>query len=256
MAIVKYRYTGIPYGMSDDHPSAPPALTTLTPAFVDPALAAGPQVLGILKDAILSMRLVPGQALSEPEIGTQLGVSRTPVREALAQLRALHLVETRPSRGSFVTKLNAAKLQEAQFLREALEIANVTRIVELGMSNDVRAAIAENLAGQAAAIVDGDYLGFHRLDDDFHGLIADGTGFPRAAQVLHDEKAQLDRLRVISLNDPERLNTLHAEHTELFDAMIAKDKALATEIARDHTRAVLALLQDVAEQNAAFFDPS
>jgi DNA-binding GntR family transcriptional regulator len=223
---------------------------------IDPMLPAGPQVFGLLKGAILTMQLKPGQALSEPEIGGMLGVSRTPVREAFAQLRALHLVETRPSRGSFVAKLNAGNLREAQFLRETLEIGNVQRVIEMGISSDVKDALERNLVAQDASVRAADHLGFHALDDAFHALIADGTGFTRAAEVLHHEKAQLDRLRVISLNDPARLRVLHAEHSALFQAIIARDRARAMDVAKNHMRAVLDLLDSVADQNAAFFDPA
>jgi DNA-binding GntR family transcriptional regulator len=221
---------------------------------IDPMLPAGPQVFDLLKRAILTMQLAPGQALSEPEIGGLLGVSRTPVREAFAQLRALYLVETRPSRGSFVTKLNAGNLREAQFLRETLEVGNVQRVIERGLKADVRDILEQNIAAQDHAVRAENHLGFHALDDAFHAVIADGTGFPRAALVLHHEKAQLDRLRVISLNDPARLRTLHAEHAALFQAIIAQDIDLATGLAKDHLRAVLDLLDSVADQNAAFFD--
>lgn len=241
-----YRYAGI---MKD-------AILPLTTDAIDPARPAGPQVFALLNDAIMTMQLSPGQAVSEAEIGARLGVSRTPVREALAQLRALNLVDTRPSRGSFVTRLNAAGLREAQYLREALEIANVQRVIETGFAGDVRDALDHNLREQERAVQGVDYAGFHSLDDAFHRLIAEGTGFPRAAQVLAHEKAQLDRLRMLSLHDPQRLHDLLADHRALFEAIVAQDLAGAIAVAKRHLRGVLAVLDLLATRNAAFFDPA
>jgi DNA-binding GntR family transcriptional regulator len=222
---------------------------------IDPALPAGPQVFQTLRTAILGMVLVPGQVLSEPEIGACLGVSRTPVREAFAQLRAMNLVETLPSRGSYVTKLNAAKIREAQFLREALEKANVQRLVETGLTPNLTSAFDANLKAQEFAIVKGDHQRFHDLDDDFHSLIASATGFPRAAIVLSHEKTQLDRLRMIALRDGGRFDALFAEHTALIAAIKAQDVDTALSVAQTHLRSVLTTLATVAAANTAFFDP-
>lgn len=228
-------------------------LSALVP--IDPASPAGPQVFQTLRAAILGMVLVPGQVLSEPEIGARLGVSRTPVREAFAQLRAMNLVGTLPSRGSYVTKLNAAKIREAQFLREALEKANVQRLAETGLKRDLAIAFDANLKAQEMAIVKGDHQRFHNLDDDLHSLIACATGFPRAAIVLRHEKTQLDRLRMIALRGGGQFDVLFAEHTALISAIKAQDADTALSVAQTHLRSVLTTLETVAAANTAFFDP-
>lgn len=221
---------------------------------VDPALPAAPQIFDQLKAAVLAMDLVPGQPLSEPEIGIRLGVSRTPVREAFAQLRAIDLVTTRPSRGSYVTKLNEAKIREAQYLREALELAAVRTLVAQDLSDRHRNALAQNLSAQQQAVADNARSTFHALDDAFHYLLAETTGFPRAAIVLGQEKAQLDRLRVLSLRDTAHFSALYGEHCQIYDALCQRDLDAAIAVMMPHLRSVLTVLRGVAMQHANYFD--
>src|ERR1700757_1617307 len=83
-----------------------------------------------LRASIVSLQRAPGQRLSEAELARDLGVSRTPVREAIIQLRADGLVEVTPQRGSFVSKISLRNVREAQFAREALECAAVRVAVD------------------------------------------------------------------------------------------------------------------------------
>jgi DNA-binding GntR family transcriptional regulator len=230
----------------------PDPLASLKP--VDPAFPAAAQIFGQLKAGILTMTLVPGQVLSEPEIGARLGVSRTPVREAFAQLRAIELVTTRPSRGTYVTKLNDAKIREAQYLREALEVATVKRLISDGIPDASQEALAQNLKAQRQAVANTARPAFHKLDDEFHFLLAKATGFPRAAAVLGQEKAQLDRLRVLSLQDDAHFAMLYQDHSRLFDAICQQDKEAAMAIAVPHLRSVLHVLRGYATLHADYFD--
>lgn len=218
---------------------------------VDPSVPATGQIVTILRDAILRLDLRPGQALSEGDLAVALGASRTPVRAALQELRDQGLVETRPSRGTFVTPFDADRLRGAQFLREALELATVGKLAQGRLPE--AGVIEENLAAQALAVTAADAARFHVLDDEFHSLLASATGFPRVASVLAREKAQLDRLRMVSLRDKGRLAELLAEHRRIFDAVRARDGTAAIEAMRAHVRSVLGVLDDLARDHAAFF---
>ena len=216
---------------------------------IDPARPAGPQIFDVLRGAILRMDFVPGQVLSEADLGTVLGASRTPVREALMRLRELGLVETRPSRGTYVTPLDAARIREAQFLREALEVANVLRLTQADLPDTVDA----NLQAQADAIACADDMTFQALDDAFHRLLAEATGLNRPAVVLMQEKAQLDRLRVLSLRDGRRLSVLLDEHRAITQAIRSGDARTAEATMRAHLRSVLDVLDDLAARHSDYF---
>src|SRR5689334_226075 len=93
-----------------------------------------------LRDAILSMRLLPGARLPEQELAQSCGVSRQPVREAIIALAAVGLVEVQPQRGTIVTRLSVRKMMQARFVREAIEVAVVRKACER-FQPDARAKI-------------------------------------------------------------------------------------------------------------------
>jgi len=94
------------------------------------------QIYSALKSAILSRELFPGQAVSENEIGQSFNSSRTPVREALSRLRDDGLIVTLPSRGTYVSKLSERNIRSSQFIREALEVAAVEKLCQIGLSSE------------------------------------------------------------------------------------------------------------------------
>src|SRR5690606_11408637 len=132
---------------------------------------AASQIFGFIRDAIISMELVPGQMISETALAQQFGVSRTPVREALIQLSHIGFVEVLPQRGTYVSKLSMEKILEARFIREALEVAVVSHIAT-NVTQETRLEainVCENIiADQKLAAADDDSLAFQNLDDNFH----------------------------------------------------------------------------------------
>ncbi|MFK8033178.1 MAG: GntR family transcriptional regulator [Hyphomicrobiales bacterium] len=221
---------------------------------IDPSRPAGAQIFEALKVSILKMDLEPGAFISESDIGTKFGASRTPVREAFMQLREAGLVTTQPSRGNFVTKLNREKILEARYLREALEVANVGKLCRDGLSMEFRQKLSDNLIHQSEAIKRQNNLDFQRLDDEFHLTMALATGYERAASVLKREKMLLDRLRVLSLNRETHMKNLLWEHQVLLTALIAKDAAKATHTTRKHLSSVMNTLSNLRETHEEYFD--
>lgn len=215
---------------------------------------AGPQIYHALKSGILRMALPPGCLLSETEIGTKFGASRTPVREALLRLREAGLVVTYPSRGSFVARLNKEAILEAQFLRESLELGNVRRLVEFGLAEAEAAELQGNLAAQEDAVARGDGTAFQDLDDQFHLQLALATGISRAARVLEREKMVLDRLRVLSLRDGTHLRLMLAQHKAMFEAINAGDSTKAETVAMEHLRSVIETMDKLARDHGEYFE--
>src|SRR6478736_729285 len=98
---------------------------------------AGLAAYAALRDAIIATELEPGRQISENESADKLGVSRTPVREALARLRDDQLVQIVPQLGTFVSRISVAGVDDAQFLREALECSAVRLAAERAEAGDV-----------------------------------------------------------------------------------------------------------------------
>ena len=221
---------------------------------IDPLRPAGEQIFSALKLAILRMELPPGQILSESDFAEQFGASRTPVREALMKLRDAGLVTTQPSRGHFVTLLQEDSIRSARFLREAIEVANVKRICEKPMPDSILIQLKDNLDQQTEAVSRHDEVVFSRLDDEFHRIIAQATGYDRVAAALEREKVYLDRLRVLTLRDQKHMGMLEAEHQEIFAALLARDTARAATAIRIHLRSVLNILSTLMSQHAEYFE--
>src|SRR5215218_4896521 len=113
-------------------------------------LSTGDQVYAALRAAIVNAELEPGRRLSENELADLLGVSRTPVREALARLRDERLVAIVPQLGTFVTLVSPAAVEDAAFVREALECAAIRRATERVTKTGL-ADLQANLAAQERA---------------------------------------------------------------------------------------------------------
>lgn len=215
--------------------------------------AAGEQIFDALKRAILRMEIAPGALISETEVASLFHASRTPVRDALAQLRAAGLVVTSVGRGSFATKLTKASIQEARFIREALELGIVDALCERGLGFADKGEVLQALAAQQDCIDRDDKLGFQAYDDRFHLALAKATGFPRVAGILEREKMLLDRLRVLSLDQTNHMQELHAEHTAIFQAIEQGDRASARQLMTAHLQSVLATLTSLEARHQDYF---
>jgi DNA-binding GntR family transcriptional regulator len=221
---------------------------------LDLSRPAGEQIFAALKAAILKTDLPPGCLVSENEIGQRFGASRTPVREAFTQLRSDGLLVTRPSRGNYVSRLSEDRIREAQFIREALELANVERLCEIGLSDSMAHELTDILNAQERCALSGDMLTFQDEDDRFHTTLASATGFARAETLLVREKAALDRLRAFSLGDTDHIIRLLAEHRAVLDAIRERDAAAAMTGMRVHLRSILGTLSSLIQANRDYFE--
>src|ERR1700730_12084566 len=136
------------------------------------------EVYESLRSSIFSLQRTPGQRLSEAELARDLGVSRTPVREAIIQLRADGLVEVTPQLGSFVSKISLRGVREAQFASEALECAAVRAAAQRLDAATVE-RLRQNIASQRAAQASSDLEQFYRLAEVIFVLLVPAWGIPR-----------------------------------------------------------------------------
>jgi DNA-binding transcriptional regulator GbsR (MarR family) len=120
-----------------------------------------------LKQAILSLAFRPGELMQKSEICKQLGVSRSPVTEAMARLANEGLADIVPQAGTYVTRFSMAEIREGAFLREALELAAVERVATT-ITEEQLVLLKRNLRIQEALMQDGDTAGFHQMDAELH----------------------------------------------------------------------------------------
>jgi DNA-binding GntR family transcriptional regulator len=211
------------------------------------------QVYVALRDAIVRGQLEPGQRLSENTLASEMGVSRTPIREGLSLLREDRLVETVPQLGSFVARVDPAAIADAQFIRESLECAAIRLSAKVAGEADI-AELEENLQNQDRAIEQGDLDAFYLLDDSFHHALCDLSGHLSVWIVSERAKAHLNRIRRLSLGMPNYLDEMVSEHRLVLDAVAASDPDLAEQLLRDHLRTVLREVPRMRAEHPDYFE--
>ena len=212
----------------------------------------GARVFESVRQAIVQLRFRPGNPLSEAEIARQLGVSRQPVREAFIKLAEVGLVEVRPQRGTFVRLISIREVENARFLRDAIEVAIVRKAAAVASPADL-ARIDGIVAEQRAIAETGDNAAFLRLDEAFHQAIAASADCEDAWRVLEGLKAQMDRVRYLSLPDATPLSVIIDQHARIAHALAARSPEQAEAAMHEHLAEILKSLPSLAIENAAFF---
>ncbi len=222
---------------------------------IDPGTAIAPQVLGALRDAIIRSDLPPGTALSEAEVARRLGVSRQPVREAFIKLNEAGLLSIRPQRGTVVQRISVSGVLNARFVREAVEVA-VAREAALARPRGLDAELAGLIAAQERAAAAADAPEFLRLDEAFHRAIAEAVGRGFAWTTLETLKAQMDRVRFLSMEGATPLPDLIRQHRAIAEGIAAGEPDRAEAALRTHLREILASLPRIAETHPNYFVPA
>ncbi len=210
------------------------------------------QIFGFVRDAIISMNLLPGQMISETSLANQFGVSRTPVREALIQLANIGFVEVLPQRGTYVTKFSMDKILEARFIREAIEVSVVSYLAE-NVTDDIIAEGERIIVEQKVAADDNDPLAFQKLDDKFHQVLANRTRYARVAQVIEAEKAHMDRVRCLSLQEQDQFKRVLAQHTAIIKAIKSGVPEKAAKAMSVHLKDVYNVLKVIPQTHPEYF---
>ena len=205
-----------------------------------------------LKAAILDLTLSPGSRLRKAEVCAALGVSRSPVAEAVARLRAEALVDVIPQAGTFVARLSMDEVREGAFLREALELAAVEAVAARAADADLR-ALRRDLRRQEALVAEGDLAGFYAADAAFHEAILGLTGHRRLPALAQTAWVHVNRARRLLLPEPGRLQETLAEHAAIVAGLEARDAAAARAATRAHLAQVLARLEPLARGRPELF---
>jgi len=207
-----------------------------------------------LKDGILSLVFRPGEILRKPEICSELGVSRSPVAEAVTRLAAEGLVDVVPQAGTFVARFSMSEIREGAFLREALELAAVEQVAAT-ITEDQLVLLRRNLRVQEVLVADGDINGFYELDRQMHELMLSFTGFRRLAVLAETAWVHVNRARKLILPALGRVPATLAEHQAIIAALEARDPAQARAVTRHHLRQLITFLEPLADERPDLFRP-
>lgn len=190
-------------------------------------------VFNTLREAILKGDLKPGERLMELQLAAKLGVSRTPIREAIRMLEQEGLAVTIPRKGAEVAKMTEKDMEDVLQVREALDELAASIACEQITEEELK-ALAGALADFEKSIHTRDVKWIAEMDEKFHDIIYQATGNPKLVNILNNLREQMYRYRVEYLKDEKNYPLLLEEHREIVEAFMNKNKEKVSECMRQH----------------------
>lgn len=183
----------------------------------------------IIRDKIIGLELKPGENLNDKVLAEELGMSRTPVHEALIILSISDLVVLKPQTGTFVTPIDVGIMETEQFARFALEKEVISQACEKKMTDEIRWRYEENLSSyiryDQSPLADREQQ-LLKLDNGFHQIAFLATGHERNYDAMFARMQHIERMRMLSLKVMEQ-NVNIDDHREIYEAVSAKDRERA-----------------------------
>jgi DNA-binding GntR family transcriptional regulator len=215
----------------------------------------GHRVYTALRNKILMMAFEPGFVLRKGALCEQLGVSRSPVTEALNKLSSDGLVDIIPQSATRVSRFSMSALRQESFLREAVEVAAVAKVA-LERSEEQLTKISRNLKMQTLLVEDKDFQGFFEADLEFHEMILAFTGFPKVAVTAGQISLQLNRARMLVLPERGRPAEAVSEHYAILACIKTRDSDGARAAMSVHLRQLISRLKPLERQHPEYFMPN
>ena len=190
-------------------------------------------VFNTLRQAILKGELAPGERLMEIQLAEKLGVSRTPIREAIRKLELEGLVLMIPRKGAEVAKISEKSLKDVLEVRRSLE----ELAIELACQRISDTDMEDMDAAQAAfrdAIAKGDAMEIAETDEGYHDVIYNCTRNTRLVQILNNLREQMYRFRLEYIKDEDKRQILLIEHEKILKALRSRHVAEARAAVREH----------------------
>jgi DNA-binding GntR family transcriptional regulator len=191
------------------------------------------QVYSTLKAELHDFQLVAGDRFSEAEIGNRLGVSRTPVREALFRLRNEGFLSVEPKLGWFVRPIDFGRLEQLYDLRIVLELASVLRLcMRAEDTPQLDALKAVWLVPVAERLTDARQVGAN--DEQFHATLVRAAGNDEMARVHWDVTERIRIIRRLDFTRPDRIEATYTEHAKILRAVIQRKIDQAQLLLKSH----------------------
>lgn len=228
------------------------SLSALPPIRQSSAPTVADQVFDVLQARILRLDLPPRTRISEAEVARQMGVSRQPVREAFKRLAKLGFLTIRPQSSTTVSLISEEAILRARFIRTALEV-HTCRLACTALDAAGRTALRGLLEEQRAAVAREDRDQFHALDERFHREICQLSGVGYVWDMIHDSKAHMDRIRMLSLTTASQRVALE-EHGVILDAIERQDADAVAAAVTAHLDRILILINEVKAMDHGWFE--
>lgn len=221
-----------------------------TPHKFDRTRQAAPQVFEWLREAILSLELAPGTALSRVELAERFELSQTPVRDALLQLSQEGLVDIFPQHATLVSRIDIPSATQAHFLRCAIEV-EVVRTLALKDDAVLAAKLSAQIDVQAALTI-ADTEEFIAADRAFHRTMYEAAGVPDLYELVRRRSGHLDRLRWLDLPSPGKAERVVRDHRAIVDAIAARKPDAAQAALRAHLSETLSHVAEIQARHPGY----
>lgn len=190
-------------------------------------------VFNTLRQAILTGELKPGERLMEIHLANKLGVSRTPIREAIRKLELEGLVTMIPRRGAEVAQITEKSMTDVLEVRRAVDALCVELACERITQEELE-ALQRACENFAEAVSSGEVKRITEADVEFHDIIVNATGNRRLVQLVNTLSEQMYRYRFEYIKDVSQHQSLVEEHRAIYESILKKDKQGASEAAKLH----------------------
>ena len=186
-----------------------------------------------LRDFILSGRLKPGDPLNTIELSKILGVSRTPIREAINRLKSIGLVEAIPHKGAFVQQLSVKEVIEIYYIRAALSGA-CARLAVKNLSIKMKQKLLNLCDEMETAVAREEHDLMLKRNMELHRIIYKAAESPRLEALVLQFYSQSDHYRALGLELPGRYEEICIEHRNIVNALLEDDKDKAEFFSKEH----------------------
>lgn len=204
-------------------------------------------VFNTLREAILKGELKPGERLMELQLAAKLGVSRTPIREAIRMLEQEGLAVTIPRKGAEVAKMTEKDMQDVLQIREALDELAASIACEL-ISREQLEELKHTMHEFEENTKTGNLKRIAEADVRFHDIIYQATGNPKLIALVNNLREQMYRYRVEYLKDEKNYPTLVKEHSEIVEGLMHKNKEKVTAAMHNHVKNQVAAVKEIIRE--------
>lgn len=191
-----------------------------------------------IKEAILTFKFLPNQALIEGELASQLGISKTPVRDALMRLEKEGLVVRVAYKGTYVSDINNDDMANIFQIRMALEGLAIRLAARRLTADDLR-HMADLLESHKEALAARNFAQVSKINSEFHNVIISRCANPLLQQMLLNLEDHLKRYRLLSISQGVRMDKSVPEHQAIFSALQERDPDKAEQAMRAHLESAM-----------------
>jgi DNA-binding GntR family transcriptional regulator len=204
-----------------------------------------------LREAIISGVLKPGERLMEIQLAEEMGVSRTPIREAIRKLELEGFVVMIPRKGAYVAGISLKDIADVFEIRAALEALAASLAAERITEEELEQM--ERLLVRKAELTEANDLdSIVEVDTDFHAILFKASRNEKLGQILNNLREQIQRFRAVSLAMPGRMKEALEEHRKIVEALSERNVALVASLAAEHIENAENVMLEAMRNNKTF----